>query len=170
MSISRGGDVAFAGVDWRQPKRDMDINHDDSGARLPLPARWPEVDGELMDAYEQIVSLDAKISEFFKAVGDDGREIHQGYLEAEDARFAAIDRLSEISAQSWKGIKAKSIGPKHAQIQEDYESRALSRNHWPRTCCNFRRWCRPKLNTHCIVARRFTPGGFFATALVSSPD
>jgi hypothetical protein len=85
---------------------------------------WREdaLDGELTDAYEQIVSLDAKISEFFKMVGDDDRETHQGYLEAEDARFAAIDRLSEIPAQSWKGIKAKASGLNMRQIQEDYQS------------------------------------------------
>jgi hypothetical protein len=40
---------------------------------------WREdaLDGESSDAYEQIVSLDAKVSEFFKMVGDDDRETHQ---------------------------------------------------------------------------------------------
>jgi hypothetical protein len=112
----------LVGVDWRQPKRDMGLNHDDSGARPPLPARWPEVDGELTDAYEQIVSLDAKIREFFDTISDDDRGTHQGYLEAEDARFDAIDRLSEIPAQSWKGIKAKAAALNMRHIQEDYQS------------------------------------------------
>jgi hypothetical protein len=112
----------LVGVDWRQPKRDMGLNHDDNGARPPLPARWPEVDGELTGAYEQIVSLDAKIEEFFATVSDDDRYEHQGYLEAEDARYAAIDRLSEIPAQSWKGIKAKASALTMRQIQEDHQS------------------------------------------------
>jgi hypothetical protein len=51
-----------------------------------------------------------------------GGHEHQGYLEAEDARFAAIDRLSEIPAQSWKGIKAKASALNMRQIQEDCQS------------------------------------------------
>ncbi len=42
-----------------------------------------------------------------------------------------------------------------------YEQIVSARPYWPRTCCNFRRCWRLKLNTHCIIARRFTPGGFF---------
>jgi hypothetical protein len=109
----------LVGVDWRQPKEDLGLSHDDTGERPALPARWPEVDGELTDAYEQIVSLDAKISEFFDTISDDDREIHQGYLETEDARYDAIDRLSEIPAQSWKGIKAKASALNMRQILDD---------------------------------------------------
>jgi hypothetical protein len=109
------------GVDWRQPKRDMGLNHDDNGARPPLPARWPEVDGELTGAYEQIVSLDAKISEFCDTISDDDRYTHHGYLAAEDARFEAIDRLIELPARSWKGIKAKASALNMRQILDDTE-------------------------------------------------
>jgi hypothetical protein len=113
-------------VDWRQPKEDLGLNHDDNGARPPLPARWPEVDGELTDAYEQIVSLDAKISVFCDTISDDDRETHQGYQDAEDARFEAIDRLIEIPARTWKGIKAKASALNMRQILDDPErSRGL---------------------------------------------
>jgi hypothetical protein len=78
----------------------------------------------IVGAHEQIVSLDAKISEFCDTISDDDRYTHQGYLEAEDARFAAIDRLSEIPAQSWKGIKAKAAALKMRQIQDDYQRTA----------------------------------------------
>jgi hypothetical protein len=121
-SSRAAGVLDLVGVDWRQPKEDLGLNHDDNGARPPLPARWPEVDGELVEAYQHIVSLDAKISEFFDTISDDDRETHQGYLETEDARYDAIDRLSEIPAQSWKGIKAKASALNMRQIREDYES------------------------------------------------
>jgi hypothetical protein len=109
----------LVGVDWRQPKRDMGLNHEDSGARPPLPARWPELDGELTNAYEEIVSLDVKISVFCDTISDEDRETHQGYLDAEDARFEAIDRLIEIPARSWKGIKAKASALNMRQILDD---------------------------------------------------
>jgi hypothetical protein len=93
----------LVGVDWRQPKRDMGLNHEDSGKRPPLPARWPEVDGELTAAYEEIVSLDAKIEEYCTTISDEDRETHQGFWDAENARSAAIVRLGEIPAQSLRG-------------------------------------------------------------------
>jgi hypothetical protein len=100
----------------------------DALGRLAVaPVRWPEVDdGELVEAHQRIISLDAKISEFCDTISDDDRYTHQGYLEAEDARFEAIDRLSEISARSWKGIKAKASALNMRQILDDVE-RARSR-------------------------------------------
>jgi hypothetical protein len=109
----------LVGVDWRQPKRDMGLDHEDTGERPALPAGWPEVDGELVEAYQQIVLLDAKIDEFCTTISDEDRYTHQGYLEAEDARFDAIDRLIDIPARSWEGIRAKAAALKMRQILDD---------------------------------------------------
>jgi hypothetical protein len=38
----------LAGVDWRQPKEDLGLNHADSGERPMLPDGWPRPDGELL--------------------------------------------------------------------------------------------------------------------------
>jgi hypothetical protein len=72
----------------------------------------------------------ARPCEFCDTISDDDRYTHQGYLEAEDARFDAIDRLSEIPAQSWKGIRAKAAALKMRQIQEDYQSSGALAKSW----------------------------------------
>jgi hypothetical protein len=38
----------LVGVDWRQPKENLGLNHADTGARPALPPGWPERDGELL--------------------------------------------------------------------------------------------------------------------------
>lgn len=43
----------LVGVDWRQPKEDLGLDHTDTGARPPLPAGWPAPDGELLELAEQ---------------------------------------------------------------------------------------------------------------------
>lgn len=85
------------------------------------------IDSELVEAYRQIVSLDAEIEKFCTTISDDDRYEHQGYQAAEDARFEAIALLSETPASSWKGANAKAAVIKMRQIQHDYEStRALA--------------------------------------------
>lgn len=32
----------LVGVDWRQPREDLGLNHEDTGVRPPLPVGWPE--------------------------------------------------------------------------------------------------------------------------------
>src|SRR5260370_27109313 len=113
------------------------------GRLAAAPVRWPEVDdGELVEAYQQIISLDAKIDELCSTISDDDRYTHQGYLEAEDARFEAIDRLSEISARSWKGIKAKAAALNMRQIQDDH----------PRTCALAKSLAEDVLQLSAVVA------------------
>jgi hypothetical protein len=54
-----------------------------------------------------IVSLDVKIEEYCTTISDDDRYEHQGYLDAEKARYEAIDRLIDTTAQSWTGMRVK---------------------------------------------------------------
>jgi len=98
-----------------------------------------EMEGEvyeqmLLTAYDDIVSLDAKISEYCTTISDDDRYEHQGYLDAHDARSAAIVRLCEIPAGSWRGARAKAAALIMAQIREDDDC-ARSRRHSRKTCC-----------------------------------
>src|SRR6266403_1561234 len=76
-------------------------------------------DGELLEAYQQMILLDAKIDQYCTTVSDEDRQTHQGYHDAEDARYEAIDRLIETPAQSWQGIRAKAAALKMRPIQED---------------------------------------------------
>jgi hypothetical protein len=39
----------LVGVDWRQAKEDLGLNHTDSGERPPLPPGWPHRDAELLE-------------------------------------------------------------------------------------------------------------------------
>ena len=50
----------LAGVDWRQPKRDLGLNHEDSGERPPLPAGWPHPDGLLLTLAEKYIVAEQK--------------------------------------------------------------------------------------------------------------
>ena len=94
-------------------------------AGLAGPGDAPEVDGEvyeemLTNAYDEIVSQDAKIEEYHIAISDDDERCElQGYLDAEDARSAAIVRLCEIPAGSWRGARAKAAALMMPQIRED---------------------------------------------------
>jgi hypothetical protein len=57
--------------DWRLPKPDMGLNQQDTGDRPPLPPWWHEVDGELSQAFENLVATDAALASLLKTHGDD---------------------------------------------------------------------------------------------------
>jgi hypothetical protein len=46
----------LVGVDWRQPKRDMGLNHEDTGHRPELPPGWPAIhpDARLFEIKEEV--------------------------------------------------------------------------------------------------------------------
>ncbi len=66
----------LVGVDWRQPKRDMGLSHEDTGHRPELPPGWPAVHPDA-----RLLELEKKI---FK------------HKEAFDALQPETDRLNDI--------------------------------------------------------------------------
>ncbi len=60
----------LVGVDWRQPKRDMGLNHEDTSDRPELPPGWPavhpdaillELEEKIFEQYEGACAFDAEI-------------------------------------------------------------------------------------------------------------
>jgi hypothetical protein len=96
----------LVGVDWRQPKRDMGINHEDSGKRQALPSRWPQVDGELLQAFDDLLAADRAQADLLKTYGDDA-DSRDDYMELEERRNDCIDVMVTVPALSMAGVQAK---------------------------------------------------------------
>jgi hypothetical protein len=111
----------LAGVDWRrrQPNH-PDLYAVDNGDRPPLPANWPQVDGELRQAFDDIVEMDAAIATLHKQHGDDA-DSRDDYLECQDMRDDAIATLIDVRASSTAGIMAKASALQLKVLFEDYE-------------------------------------------------
>jgi hypothetical protein len=59
-STRAAGVLDLVGVDWRQPKPEMGIDHEDSGERPALPAGWPRV-GDTSSPDAEIISAGKKL-------------------------------------------------------------------------------------------------------------
>jgi hypothetical protein len=110
----------LVGIDWRQPKRDMGINHNDSGERPDLPPNWPHVDGELCRALEDLVAIDFAIDRLHKAFGDDA-DSRDDYRDLSEKRNDCIATLIEVPASSMVGIQAKAAALRLDRMFEDFE-------------------------------------------------
>jgi hypothetical protein len=96
----------LVGVDWRQPKRDMGLNHVDSGKRPALPSRWPQVDGELLQAFDDLLAADRALAGLCETYGDDV-DSRDDYMELEERRNDCIAVLVTVPALSMAGVQAK---------------------------------------------------------------
>jgi hypothetical protein len=110
----------LVGVDWRQyPKRgDLDLGEADNGQRPALPANWPEVDGDLRQACEDMMARDQAIASLHKAHGDDA-DSRDDYRELEQLRDECLTTLIDTAASSMVGIFAKATALQHRQLIED---------------------------------------------------
>jgi hypothetical protein len=110
----------LVGVDWRQPKRDMEIDHQDNGDRPPLPTNWPEVDGDLRQALDDLVATDSALAGLHKAFGDDA-DSREDYQDLEEKRNDCIGTLVTVPASSMAGIQAKAAALRLKVMIEDYD-------------------------------------------------
>lgn len=107
------------GVDWRRYEPEMD--NSDNGQRPLLPANWPEIDGELRKAFEDLVAADAEIAKLHTTYGDDA-DSREEYLTAEEKRNNSIETLITVPASSMVGIQAKASALRLKVMFEDFES------------------------------------------------
>jgi hypothetical protein len=68
----------LVGVDWRQPKRDLGLNHEDNGERPPLPTGWPHPDGRLLTLAEEYIVAEKKWCDLNSKVDNMEGDIHRG--------------------------------------------------------------------------------------------
>jgi hypothetical protein len=83
-----------------------------------LPASWPHVDAELIDAAARVAASDAAIEQLHKAFGDDADD-RKDYQQIEEERTDALDLLAETPARSLDGMQAKAATLKRRQVEED---------------------------------------------------
>ena len=110
----------LVGVDWRQRKEDLGLNHEDSGKRPDLPPHWPRLDGELRQAFDDLVAADAAIDSLHKAYGDDA-DSRDDYRDLSEKRNGCIATLVEVQASSMVGIQAKASALRLDLMFEDFE-------------------------------------------------
>jgi hypothetical protein len=110
----------LAGVDWRQTKRGLGLDHADTGDRPPLPANWPQVDGELRQAFDDLVATDLALSSLHKAFGDDA-DSRDEYMKFEERRDDIIATLIGVPALSMAGVQAKASALRHKVMIEDFD-------------------------------------------------
>jgi hypothetical protein len=109
----------LVGVDWRQPKRDMGLNHDDTGERPALPAGWPAIDSDLVRASHDIQVIDQALDDLHRKYGDDA-DSREDYLTLCARRVENIATLIETRSSSMVGVQAKAAAVRLRSIIEDY--------------------------------------------------
>ena len=90
-------------------------------AAVPAFAAPPQVDGELRQALNDLVEIDAAIERLHKKYGDDA-DSRGDYRELEERRNDAIGTLSSVAASSMIGIKAKASALQLDELFIDFES------------------------------------------------
>jgi hypothetical protein len=109
----------LVGVDWRTYESRADYN--DDGLKPPPSANLPEVDCELRQAFEDLVSANSAIDGLHKAYGDDA-DSREDYLALVDKRQNSIETLVTVPASSIVGIQAKASALRLRELFEDFES------------------------------------------------
>jgi len=109
----------LVGVDWRNYVPAVD--HLDNGERQPLPANWPEVDGELRQAFEDLVTADSDIDRIHNEHGDEA-DSRDDYAATNEKRNDSIYTLITVAASSMVGIQAKATALRLRRTFEDFES------------------------------------------------
>ena len=90
-------------------------------AAVPAFAAPPQVDGELRQASNDLVEIDAAIDRLHKSYGDDA-DSRGDYHELEARRDDAIGTLISVPASSMVGIKAKAAALQIGELFDDYEA------------------------------------------------
>lgn len=89
----------LVGVNWREEKEDLGLDHSDNSERPALPAQWPYVDGDLMQASCNVSICQLAIR---------GAQAAPETLEAIwDSREESLNILCNSPATSWSGLSAK---------------------------------------------------------------
>jgi hypothetical protein len=100
----------LVGVDWRQPKRDMGINHEDTGHRPELPSGWPAIhpDAGLLELEEKIFkhkqaidALEPEADRLSDIWTNENKRLHDEYEAtgtgpAFEERMAIVDAMPEF--------------------------------------------------------------------------
>ena len=81
----------------------------------------PQGDGELRQALDDIVEIDAAIDGLRDKYGDDA-DSRDDFLELEARRDDAIGTLISVPASSMVGIKAKAAALQIGELFDDYEA------------------------------------------------
>jgi hypothetical protein len=85
-----------------------------------LPPDWPHVDGELSQAFANMVAIDSALSNLHKQFEDDADE-REDYRELEERRDRTIETLITVPASSMVGIQAKASALRLKVMIEDWE-------------------------------------------------
>jgi hypothetical protein len=110
----------LVGVNWRAyPEKAIDPWLADNGNRPTLPAKWPQVDGDITQALETMLKCERAVSDLRKVHGDDADE-REDYLEFEARREEAIEELSTIESRSMAGVMAKVAALQNPELIDDY--------------------------------------------------
>jgi hypothetical protein len=109
------------GVDWRTyPDRDF-FNYEDSGFRPRLPASWPHVDAELLDAARGFIEAD----DFARAIPDENPNENPAWEENEERRTRFADLVTGVEARSLEGLRAKAeVMKRYISLSPDYSEPA----------------------------------------------
>jgi hypothetical protein len=98
----------------------MGLNHQDNGERPALPAGWPQVDSDLVQAAHDLQAVDQAIANLYDKFGDDA-DSREDYLALEDRRNENIATLITVPAKSMIGIEAKAVCVRLKTLIEDYD-------------------------------------------------
>jgi hypothetical protein len=110
----------LVGVDWRgYPERTIGEVFADVGSCPTLPAKWPQVDGDITQALETMLECERAVSDLRDVHGDDADE-REDYLELEERREEAIEELSTIKSMSMAGVMAKAAALQNHELIDDY--------------------------------------------------
>jgi hypothetical protein len=109
----------LVGVDWRQPKPDMGLDHDDSGKRPAMPPNWPQIDGDLSQALKDLELIEAAQNSLISTFGDDAAE-RDDYTKLEERRNDCIAVLVTVPAMSMAGVQAKASALRLKVMIEDH--------------------------------------------------
>jgi hypothetical protein len=98
----------------------MGLNHEDSGKRPRLPSRWPQVEGELLQAFDDLAAAELTLGSLIEKFEDDapGRD---DYIEVEERRNDCIAVLVTAPAVSMAGVQAKASALRLKVMIEDHE-------------------------------------------------
>lgn len=109
----------LVGVDWRNYAPPVD--HHDTGVRQILPVNWPETDGELRQAFQDLIKADSDIDRIHDEYGDEA-DSREDYAATNDKRNDSIYALSTVAASSMVGIQAKAAALRLRRTFEDFVS------------------------------------------------
>ncbi|MEH2517788.1 hypothetical protein V1279_003361 [Bradyrhizobium sp. AZCC 1610] len=94
----------LVGVDWRQPKEDLGLNHADSGERPPLPPGWPHPEADLLklgEEFERLLAIEQSLKMDVRRLSSDCDRI-RGEKMGIDPNNHESCRAAVDSEKGWK--------------------------------------------------------------------